>query len=142
MPTKVPLMIKRKTPPIVKVSIDGRCAKLNKVADIIGQTNNRLILLSPFTYELTDSMERYLMRHGIKKIDRKIEYVNKEIYQIADTESFKNYFKIRLMVIMKRLRLVLLLQNIPKISVPITARWSRDITLWAAIQCEISIGAI
>lgn len=30
MPTKVPLMIKRKTPPIVKVSIDGRCAKLNK----------------------------------------------------------------------------------------------------------------
>ena len=75
--------------------IEARSVRFRKVADIIGQTNNRLILLSPFTYELTDSMERYLMRHGIKKIDRKIEYVNKEIYQIADTESFKNYFKIR-----------------------------------------------
>lgn len=75
--------------------IEARSVRFRKVADIIGQTNNRLILLSPFTYKLTDSMERYLMRHGIKKIDRKIEYVNKEIYQIADTESFKNYFKIR-----------------------------------------------
>ena len=68
--------------------IEARSVRFRKVADIIGQTNNRLILLSPFTYELTDSMERYLMRHGIKKIDRKIEYVNKEIYQIADSESF------------------------------------------------------
>lgn len=75
--------------------IEARSVRFRKVADIIGQTNNRLILLSPFTYELTDSMERYLTRHGIKKIDRKTEYVNKKIYQIVDAESFKNYFKIK-----------------------------------------------
>lgn len=75
--------------------IEARSVRFRKVADMIGQTNNRLILLSPFTYELTDSMGRYLTRHGIKKIDRKIEYVNKEIYRIVDTESFKNHFKIR-----------------------------------------------
>lgn len=39
--------------------IEARSVRFRKVADIIGQTNNRLILLSPFTYELTDSMERY-----------------------------------------------------------------------------------
>ena len=75
--------------------IEAGSVRFRKVADMIGQTNNRLILLSPFTYELTDSMGRYLTRHGIKKIDRKIEYVNKEIYRIVDTESFKNHFKIR-----------------------------------------------
>lgn len=43
--------------------IEARSVRFRKVADMIGQTNNRLILLSPFTYELTDSMGRYLTRH-------------------------------------------------------------------------------
>ncbi|MFG6372864.1 MAG: DEAD/DEAH box helicase [Oscillospiraceae bacterium] len=75
--------------------IETRSVRFRKVADMIGQTSNRLVLLSPFTYELTDSMGRYLARHGIRKIDRKIEYVNKEIYPIVDAESFKKHFKIR-----------------------------------------------
>ena len=32
--------------------IEARSVRFRKVADMIGQTNNRLILLSPFTYEL------------------------------------------------------------------------------------------
>lgn len=75
--------------------IESRSLRFRKVADIIGQTSNRLILLSPFTYYLTDSMQRFLTRYSIKKIDRKIEYVNKEIYCIDDTATFENHFKIR-----------------------------------------------
>ena len=75
--------------------IESRSLRFRKVADMIGQTSNRLILLSPFTYYLTDSMQRFLTRYGIKKIDRKIEYVNKEIYCIDNTASFNNHFKIR-----------------------------------------------
>lgn len=75
--------------------IEARSLRFRKVADVIGQTSNRLILLSPFTYLLTDSMQRFLTRHSIKKIDRKIEYVNKEVYCINDTVSFRNHFKIK-----------------------------------------------
>ena len=75
--------------------IECRSLRFRKVADMIGQTSNRLILLSPFTYHLTDSMSRFLTRHSIKKIDRKIEYVNKETYCIDDAASFRNHFKIR-----------------------------------------------
>ncbi len=73
--------------------IESRSVRFRKVADMIGKTTKRLILLSPFTYELTDSMSKYLSRYGIKKIDRKIEYVNKKIYKIDDAKSFKNHFK-------------------------------------------------
>lgn len=75
--------------------IESRSLRFRKVADMIGQTSNRLILLSPFTYYLTESMQRFLNRHSIKKIDRKIEYVNKEIYCIDDASSFRDHFKIR-----------------------------------------------
>lgn len=64
--------------------IEARSVRFRKVADMIGQTNNRLILLSPFTYELTDSMGRYLTRHGIKKIDRsigKVYCITSEVYE-------------------------------------------------------------
>lgn len=76
--------------------IESRALRFRKVADMIGQTSNRLILLSPFTYYLTDSMQRFLSRHSIMKIDRKIEYVNKETYCIDDSASFKNHFKIKI----------------------------------------------
>ena len=75
--------------------IESRSLRFRKVADIIGQTSNRLILLSPFTYILTDSMNRYLTHHSIRKIDRKIEYVNKQIHLIEDNASFKEHFKIK-----------------------------------------------
>lgn len=75
--------------------IETRSLRFRKVADIIGQTPNRVIFLSPFTYELTDTMQRFLSRHSIKKIDRTIEYVNKEIYKIDDAASFREHFKIR-----------------------------------------------
>lgn len=74
--------------------IDSRAVRFRKVADIIGETQKKLFLLSPFTYSLTKSMENYLKKYDIKKIDRKIEYVKREIFKIDDTSSFRQHFKI------------------------------------------------
>ena len=73
--------------------VDSRAVRFRKCADIIGKTSNNLVLLSPFTYTLTESMNKYLTKHNIKKIDRKIEYVKREIYKIDDPKSFCNCFR-------------------------------------------------
>lgn len=75
--------------------IENRSVRFRKVADIIGHTPNKLFLLSPFTYELTKSMSDYLRKYNIKKIDRKIEYVKREIYKIDDAASFKEHFNLK-----------------------------------------------
>ncbi|MDE5788865.1 MAG: DEAD/DEAH box helicase, partial [Clostridia bacterium] len=74
--------------------LESRAVRFRKVADIIAQTHNKLFLLSPFTYSLTRSMQRYLQKYEIKKIDRKIEYVKREIFKIDDASSFRRQFKI------------------------------------------------
>lgn len=74
--------------------IDSRSVRFRKVADIIGQTQKKLFLLSPFTYTLTKSMEHYLQKFNIKKIDRKVEYVKREIFKIDDAKSFREHFKL------------------------------------------------
>lgn len=75
--------------------IDARAFRFRKVADIIGNTSNHLILLSPFTYQLTESMNNYLTKHDIKKLDRKIEYVKRELYKIESSSDFREHFKIK-----------------------------------------------
>ncbi len=75
--------------------IESRALRFRKVADMIGATPNHLFLLSPFTYTLTDSMNKYLKKYNIKKIDRKIEYVKRELFKIDNAVSFKEHFKIR-----------------------------------------------
>ena len=75
--------------------IDSRSVRFRKVADIIGQTSKKIFLLSPFTYLLTQSMQNYLSKYEIHKLDRKMEYVKREIYKITDAQSFRNHFKLR-----------------------------------------------
>ncbi len=75
--------------------IESRAVRFRRVADIIGRTSKKLFLLSPFTYLLTDSMRNYLSKYEIHKLDRKMEYVKREIYKIDDAESFKEHFKLR-----------------------------------------------
>lgn len=74
--------------------VETRALRFRKVADIIGETTKRLVLLSPFTYVQTDSMKKFLDRFSIKKIDRRIEYVNKDIILISNSSQFVDYFKI------------------------------------------------
>lgn len=75
--------------------IDSRAVRFRKVADIIGKTSKKLFLLSPFTYLLTQSMQKYLTKYEIKKLDRKMEYVKREIHEISNAQSFKEHFKLR-----------------------------------------------
>ena len=72
--------------------LESRALRFRKVADMIGSSNNRTIFLSPFTYSLTKSMDRFLRKYEIKKIDRKIEYVSRDIIKISSSQEFKKYF--------------------------------------------------
>ena len=77
----------------IKDFIENRSLRFRKVADIIGETTKRLVLLSPFTYVLSNSMKEYLNRFSITPINRKIEYVNKEVVLISNSSQFVEFFK-------------------------------------------------
>lgn len=72
--------------------LESRSLRFRKVADMIGKSNKKAIFLSPFTYNLTDSMSRFLIKFDIKKIDRKLEYVSREIIKISSSAEFKEIF--------------------------------------------------
>lgn len=72
--------------------LESRSLRFRKVADMVGQSNNRVIFLSPFTYILSDSMNRFLKKYEIIKIDRKLEYVNREIKKVIMSSDFKTIF--------------------------------------------------
>ena len=72
--------------------LDSRALRFRKVADMIGNSNKRVIFLSPFTYTLSSSMELFLKKYNIKKIDRKLEYVSRKIYKIVDAKDFTDVF--------------------------------------------------
>lgn len=69
--------------------IETRALRFRKVADIIGATSKRLILLSPFTYAETESMKKYLDKYNIKRINRKFEYVKREVINVTSSEQVK-----------------------------------------------------
>ena len=76
--------------------VNHRSLRFRKAADIIAEANTNVVFLSPFTYTLTTSMNEFLTRHGIKKIDRKLEYVKREIVKIEGSNEAKQYFGNRL----------------------------------------------
>lgn len=72
--------------------INTRGVRFRKVADIIGSSKCKTIYLSPFTYDLTDSMSRFLDKYHVEKIDRKIEYVSHKILLIENKGDFEKCF--------------------------------------------------
>lgn len=72
--------------------LESRALRFRKVADMIGKSNKRTVFLSPFTYTLSISMERFLKKFDIKKIDRKLEYVSRRIIKIVSATDFENIF--------------------------------------------------
>lgn len=83
--------------------IETRALRFRKVADIIGATSKRLILLSPFTYEETESMKKYLDKYNIKRINRKFEYVKRDIIDVSSTSQFKLKINVDTQGYLKRL---------------------------------------
>lgn len=75
--------------------VNHRALRFRKVADLIAKSNAKVIFLSPFTYTLTKSMKDFLTKHDIKKVDRKLEYVKREIIKLDNSCDVINYFGTR-----------------------------------------------
>lgn len=76
--------------------VNHRALRFRKVADIIAKSNAKVIFLSPFTYTLTKSMNDFLTKYSIKKIDRKLEYVKREIIKLDNSNDVTSYFGTRI----------------------------------------------
>lgn len=73
--------------------VNRRSLRFRKVADVIAKSNSKVIFLSPFTYELTNSMNNFLHKYNIKKIDCRFEYVKREIIKMNSSNDAQSYFK-------------------------------------------------
>ena len=76
--------------------VNRRALRFRKVADIIAKANSKVVFLSPFTYSLTKSMDDFLTKHNIKKIDRQLEYVNRQTVRLDSSDDVENFFGERL----------------------------------------------
>lgn len=72
--------------------VNHRSLRFRKVADLIACSNAKAIFLSPFTYTLTESMKEFLSKNNIVKIDRKLEYVRREIIRMDSSADTKKFF--------------------------------------------------
>lgn len=72
--------------------INRRSYRFRKVADIIGYSNSKVLYLSPYTYQLKESMIKFLEKYNIKRINRKMDYVTHKIIKMENSEDFRNYF--------------------------------------------------
>ena len=70
--------------------VNHRSLRFRKVADLIAAANTKTIFLSPFTYTLTESMKEFLSKNNIVKIDRKLEYVRREIIRMDSSDDTRN----------------------------------------------------
>lgn len=72
--------------------VNHRSLRFRKAADIIAKIDTKVVFLSPFTYILTDSMKNFLNKFNINKIDRKLEYVKRDIILVDSSQDITNYF--------------------------------------------------
>ncbi len=59
--------------------LNNRSMRFRKVADLVGKSDSKVVYLSPFTYNDTESMKAFLDKYSICKINRTMEYVKKNI---------------------------------------------------------------
>ena len=59
--------------------LNNRSFRFRRVADMIAKYAKKVFYLSPFTYNDTESMTAFMKENNVKKINRKIEFVNKKI---------------------------------------------------------------
>lgn len=73
--------------------INDRAIRFRKVSEILGCCSNKVFFLSPFTYKQTNSMKTFLDKYDIKKLNRTLEYVDREIININSKVDFVEYFR-------------------------------------------------
>lgn len=82
--------------------VNHRSLRFRKVADLIATSDTKTIFLSPFTYTLTESMKAFLSKNNIIKIDRRLEYVKREIIRMDSSDDAKNFFGEKIMYYRKK----------------------------------------
>ncbi len=73
--------------------IDNRALKFRKVLEIIGKSNKKVILLSPYTYNKEESMKKYMNKYSIKEENRNKKYVEHTYHDLTSVREFKRYFR-------------------------------------------------
>lgn len=68
----------------IKDFINNRSLRFRRVADIIASSKNQVIFLSPFTYSVSNSMQKFITRFDIKKLNRRTEFVKRELLKATD----------------------------------------------------------
>ena len=72
--------------------IDNRALKFRKVIEILGKSNKKAIMLSPYTYEKDESMKTYMEKYKVVEENRKTKYVVHNYYNLKKLRDFKQHF--------------------------------------------------
>lgn len=123
--------------------INHRSLRFRKVADLIATSNAKVIFLSPFTYTLTASMSDFLSKHYIRKIDRKLEYVRREIIKVDNSDDIKNHFGKRIVGYQKNSNMakkvkIILSQLYPQSSIVYVPNYSKAYDVALAIDNSVT----
>ena len=74
--------------------VNGRSSRFRKTLELICSSKVKNIFLSPYTYVLSPSMRLFVEKYGIQVINRKIDYVNHNIYNLHSQQDFKKHFNL------------------------------------------------
>lgn len=72
--------------------IDNRGLKFRKVIEILGKSDKKVIMLSPYTYDKDKSMKRYMDKYKVVEENRKTKYVVHNYYNLTKLRDFKRFF--------------------------------------------------
>lgn len=73
---------------------DFREVKFRKVLEILGKSDKKTIMLSPYTYEKDESMGKYLNKYSVYDENKNIKYVSHSYKDITNVSNFKSEFDI------------------------------------------------
>ena len=72
--------------------LNSRSSKYRKVMEYMAMSQSKIIFLSPYTYLKDQSMVRFIKKYQIEVVDRNINYVKKNIFDISDNVHYKQNF--------------------------------------------------
>lgn len=73
--------------------VDNRAYKFRKVLEIISESNKKVILLSPYTYNKDTSMEEYISKYKIIDVNRRDKYVYHVYKNLSKAIDFGSEFQ-------------------------------------------------
>lgn len=72
--------------------VDNRAFKFRKVLEVIGKSNKKVVMLSPYTYNKDNSMKEYMKKYNIKEENRKKKYVEHIYHNLTNVTDFNKCF--------------------------------------------------